>query len=363
MDWGDPKDQQQQTPDEPTDQEQQDQEQQTQDPGQQDPGQNDSGQKDPGNGEPVEIPPDTTGEKPKDDKGDETTPTESCVEEETLKDKLDEQKWDNKKDQIESECDQKLKKCLIEGNDALLKLYEEIKEIVKKYRKEYDDFNKQYECAKKTNEALKNDIPGNIKDDINKVIDKVINKIENLKTCKEKLKCLVVKENKCDDQNYTPVETKPSIILDCKKADIWPKTLKDAENDLERSKKHHEIVDKVFNELKALQATILDTLKKIKEYQKKVDEACNEGQKCLMYAYILLISRTIEGMEVHKPDDFEKKLKESLEELRKAIVDLCFKEYAKDKIEAMIALVTKSIEETEKSRDDDILNRIVDTST
>jgi superfamily I DNA/RNA helicase len=245
-----------------------------------------------------------------------------------------------------------------------LKLFKDIADTIEKYRQEYETLNHKFWCITKANDSAVSDIPKKDQREIGDVINQVFLKISSLKDCKEQLQCLDMSSSgTCEDSNYEPVEEKPDLPLGCKDGNIEAlKTLKQAVDELAKSKKHHDLKEKSFNEYKGTLAGIQEKFKKIDDYQQKADKACKDGQKCMQYVYTLMIKRVLDEMQLYSPDELGTELKNALDGLKAAKTDRCIKEYVKAKIEATISLLQQSFEEKEKSRDEDILSKIKSTS-
>jgi hypothetical protein len=434
MDWGDPEDQQQQTPDEPTDQEQQDQEQQEQEP--QDPKQETPEQE-------------AESEKPKDDVSEDSGQQneKKCKKDDSVREELENQKWQNQIEQIESKCNQSLSDCLNKSNEDSLKLLNDVETAVNKYHDDFEKLKNQFGCLKSNNESALKDVQGSHLTEIDPIIDAAFQKIIDLEACKEKLECPVdgkgngnnggkngdqEQDKPAGDEQVTPGEGDPVVfndneqvvtgnteqgkpgdddkgkdesdeggkdeetlggkedqtkpVPDCdysayerdmlsKKPDVdlgcsdaeRPKlmTLMTAKDKLERSGRYHDTMEVKFNEEKSTQATIEENLKKITDLQTKAKKAKDEGKKCQFSAYTLLIKKILEQTDnkLVKADVLNTKMSDALKKLVAAKKDKCYREYTYCKIEAMIELVKKTLEEAEKNRDQDILKKIVSTRT
>lgn len=452
MDWSDPKKQEPQTPDESTGQEQQEQEQQPQDQEQQDQEQQQEQEpKDPEQEGPKQETPeqeDDSGKPEGDDSEDSKQQTEeTCKKDDSVREELEDQKWKNQIEQIESKCNQSLSDCLNKSNEDSLKLLNDVETAVNKYRDDFEKLKNQFGCLKSNNESALKDVPGSHTTEIDPIIDAAFQKIIGLEACKEKLECPVdgkgsgnnggengdqeqdkptgdeqvtpgdgdpvvfdaneqvvtgsteqgkpgdddKGKDECDeggkddetaggkedetkpvpDCNYSAYEeemlrNKPKVDLGCSD-DERPKlkTLMTAKDELERSGRYHDTMEVKFNEEKNTQATIEENLKRITDLQTKAQKAKEEGKICQFSAYTLLIKRIIKETEnkLVKADELNIKMSDALKKLIAAKKDKCYREYTHCKIEAMIELVNKTLEEAKKNRDEDILKKIVSTRT
>lgn len=291
-------------------------------------------------------------------------PKKPCVKTDDVKDNLEKQKWDNQRNQIESQCDQALNECIKKSNNDSLKLHNDLEVAVMKYREEFEKIKHQFDCIDKNNESALENIPADYSKEIDEIIKKACNKIKELKSCKEKLECAVEAECDCDNSKYQLLDQKPQLDLECTEEGRKKlKTLMSVKDELERSGRYHDSLEQDFNDTKNTQTAILDNLKKVGDYQTKAQKAKDEGKLCQVYAYTLLIKMILD--ETNKKfvdkETLEKNLTDALKKLIAAKVDKCYREFTKNKAEAMLNFINQNLEEADKTRDDAILKKIVNT--
>jgi hypothetical protein len=359
---------------------------------------------------------------------------------------LENEKWTNQIDQIESKCNQSLTDCLNKSNEDSLKLLNDVETAINKYRDDFEKLKNEFGCLKSNNESALKAVLKSHTTEIEPIINKAIQKIKDLEACKEKLECPVdgkgngnngggngdqEQDKPTGDEQVTPGEDDPVVfddneqvvtgsteqdkpgdddkgtdecdeggkdeetgggkeeetepVSDCdykayerdmlsEKPDVdlgcsdteRPElmTLMTAKDELERSGRYHDIMEVKFNEVKNTQATIEENLKKITDLQTKAQKAKDEGKICQFSAYTLLIKKIIEEQnELVEADKLSIAMSEALKKLVAAKKDKCYREYTHCKIEAMIELVNKNLEEAKKNREDNILKKIVSTRT
>ena len=166
----------------------------------------------------------------------------------------------------------------------------------------------------------------------------------------------------CNYDDYPLLTEKPNIELRCSTADR-PKlmTLMTAKDELQRSGRYHDTMEFDFNEAKNTQSKIEDSLKKITDLQTKAQKARDDGKICQFSAYTLLIKEIIKETEqkLIKTNILNSNMSNALKMLVDAKKDKCYREYTHCKIEAMVELVNKTLDDARKSRDENILKRIV----
>jgi hypothetical protein len=206
----------------------------------------------------------------KDIKSDECKPPEQDLEQ-TIEEKLAERKKQIQKEQAEAALEKQLSDCKEKKKGELNKLINEIEKIIKDYTNEkdgYDYLKKTLDCMKNENKSRYDDIPDGARCNLENVIREIDGQIELKWKCIVKIECLSELSDKlkdkykpaewedkwgenfmkqfipfypCEDATYDCDEKTPIPTLCCTIEDLLAlKSVKQAADDLEKSKKNHD---------------------------------------------------------------------------------------------------------------------------